>query len=114
MADNFSSRIERLKTRRKGINEIFAMDRGLESREILLAKSLQQEAWESMASGKSATRYALGAMQEVDPVYTRVSIETGKRIENQLSNRLKKRKFQHPFVCRGLYRLTSILKALVM
>jgi hypothetical protein len=43
MADNFSSRIERLRTRRRGINEIFAMDSGLESREILLNKSLQQE-----------------------------------------------------------------------
>jgi hypothetical protein len=39
MADNFSSRIERLRTRRRGINEIFAMDSGLESREILLNKS---------------------------------------------------------------------------
>ncbi|HHP2751546.1 TPA: hypothetical protein ACRX4O_002006 [Klebsiella quasipneumoniae] len=78
MADNFSSRIERLKTRRKGINEIFAMDRGLESREILLAKSLQQEAWESMASGKSATRYALGAMQEVDQFIQGLASKQGK------------------------------------
>ncbi|RWT98101.1 nucleotidyltransferase family protein [Raoultella ornithinolytica] len=110
MADNFSSRIERLRTRRRGINEIFAMDSGLESREILLNKSLQQETWESRASGKSATKYALGAMQEVDPVYTRVSIETGKRIENQLSNRLEKKEITASFRLQGSVPLNIHIK----
>nr|WP_024966925.1 hypothetical protein [Pantoea sp. IMH] len=89
MAADYANRIERLKLRRKGINEIFAMDSADESRHILLKKSHQQESWESRASGKSATKYALGAMQEVDPVYTRVSNETGDRIKNQLSKRLE-------------------------
>lgn len=88
MAANFNTRVDQLKARRKGTNQIAAMDAMLESTQILVNKSRQQEAWESRAAGKKATNYALGAMQEVDPVYTRVSIETGQRIENQLSKKL--------------------------
>jgi hypothetical protein len=64
------------------------MDALLESTQILVNRSRQQETWESRATNKSATKYAIGAMQEVDPIYTRVSIETGERIENQLSKKL--------------------------
>jgi len=88
MAANFNTRVDRLKSRRKGTNQIQAMDAMLESTQILVNKSRQQESWETRASDKKATNYAIGAMQEVDPVYTRVSIETGRRIENQLSKRL--------------------------
>lgn len=58
MANNYANRIERLRLRRKGINEIFAMDSADESRQVLLEKSQQQENWEIRASGKSATKYA--------------------------------------------------------
>lgn len=88
MTSNFNSKVERLKSRRKGSIEVAGMDSLLESTQILVNRSRQQEVWESRAANKSATKYAIGAMQEVDPVYTRVSIETGERIENQLSKRL--------------------------
>lgn len=88
MTSNFYSKVERLKSRRKGSIEVAGMDSLLESTQILVNRSRQQEVWESRAANKSATKYAIGAMQEVDPVYTRVSIETGERIENQLSKRL--------------------------
>lgn len=88
MTSNFYSKVERLKSRRKGSIEVAGMDALLESTQVLVNRSRQQEVWESRAANKSATKYAIGAMQEVDPVYTRVSIETGERIENQLSKRL--------------------------
>lgn len=91
MTANFSSRINDLKARRKGTMQLAAMDSMLESTQILVNKSRQQEAWEFRAAGKKATNYALGSMQEVDPVYTRVSKETGERIENQLYKRLEAR-----------------------
>ncbi len=89
MPVNYESRVNNLKSRRKGSSQIAAMDSMLESTQILVNKSRQQETWESRATEKKATNYALGAMQEVDPVYTRISIETGERIENQLYRRLK-------------------------
>lgn len=88
MTSNFNSKVERLKSRRRGSSEVAAMDALLESTQILVNRSRQQETWESRATNKSATKYAIGAMQEVDPIYTRVSIETGERIENQLSKKL--------------------------
>ncbi|KGA32478.1 hypothetical protein KU74_17450 [Pectobacterium brasiliense] len=110
MAANYANRIERLKLRRKGINEIYAMDSADESRNILLEKSQQQESWESRASGKSATKYALGAMQEVDPVYTRVSYETGDRIKNQLSRRLEGKGITASFRLQGSVPLNIHIK----
>lgn len=48
---------------------------------------LKSELYESR--GKSdATRYALGAMQEVDPDYTRISIEEGDRVKSHLDSAL--------------------------
>ncbi|MGL4032723.1 hypothetical protein ACR3LQ_00310 [Kosakonia cowanii] len=91
MTVDYENRVNNLKSRRKGASQIAAMDSMLESTQILVNKSRQQEIWESRSAGKKATNYALGSMQEVDPVYTRVSIETGERIENQLSRRLTAR-----------------------
>lgn len=49
--------------------------------------ALKSELYESR--GKSdATRYTLGAMQEVDPNYTRISIEEGDRVKSHISNSL--------------------------
>jgi hypothetical protein len=86
------------------------MDSADESRQILLEKSQHQEDWESRASGKSATKYALGAMQEVDPVYTRVSIETGERIENQLRKRLENKEIRSSFRLQGSVPLNIHIK----
>lgn len=110
MAANYANRIERLRLRRKGINEIYAMDSAEESRQILLEKSQQLEIWESKASGKSATKYALGAMQEVDPVYTRVSKDTGDRIKNQLSRRLEDKGISSSFRLQGSVPLNIHIK----
>ena len=112
MSGNFDSRIDRLKQRRKGVNEIYAMDSSIDGREILLEKSRQQEEWENRASGKSATKYALGSMQEVDPVYTRVSNETGERIENQLYKRLLNKGITTSFRLQGSVPLNIHIKGI--
>jgi hypothetical protein len=52
--------------------------------------ALKSESYESR--GKSdASRYTLGAMQEVDPNYTRISIEEGDRVKSHLNSSLTTR-----------------------
>ncbi|CNF37056.1 hypothetical protein ACVSUC_20760 [Yersinia enterocolitica] len=110
MATTFDNRINRLKSRRKGYTAIAGMDSMLESKQVLLNKSQQQEVWENRATGKNATRYALGAMQEVDPTYTRISIETAERIENQLKNRLSAQGIDAEFRLQGSVPLNIHIK----
>lgn len=112
MAVNYESRIGKLKARRKGTNQLPAMESMLESTQILLNKSRQMEAWESRASDKKATNYALGAMQEVDPTYTRISKETGKRIENQLNKRLDARGVKTSYRLQGSVPLNIHIKGI--
>jgi hypothetical protein len=84
VARNINSRLNQLKTRRHGTDRLgrLALDAQLE----VLAKSLQTEDWQKRASYQPNTQYALGAMQEVGPEYTRISIETAERVGKQLSN----------------------------
>ncbi|APP74214.1 hypothetical protein BJD12_01870 [Xanthomonas vesicatoria ATCC 35937] len=79
-------RLQKLRARRSGADRAIAvaMDQQIE----ILREQLLGEAYERRAMGKPFTRYALGAMQEVDPDYTRISIETATRVENQLQRRL--------------------------
>ncbi|KHS86610.1 hypothetical protein ACI51Z_08350 [Pectobacterium carotovorum] len=94
---NYSDRIQRLKNRRKGSSEqlrvvkdsaLTKSQAGLENYTLLEGVIAGVEGWESRATADSATRYAIGAMQSVDTRYTEICIETAKRIENQLSNKL--------------------------
>jgi hypothetical protein len=86
MSQNIDQRLQRLRARRYGSDrsERVTFDQQLQ----ILRKQLAGEAYEKRAGAKPYTRYALGAMQEVDPDYTRISIETAERVENQLKRRL--------------------------
>lgn len=86
MTSDITQQLERLRSRRLGTDRIDQI--ALDAQVLIGNKRLTRESWESKATGKPFTSYALGAMQEVDPEYTRVSIETGKRVENQLNTRL--------------------------
>ncbi|HDR2738036.1 TPA: hypothetical protein QCJ80_000012 [Enterobacter bugandensis] len=96
-SSTFSDRIQRMKKRRKGSPEQVkvamesysgvAMD-GLESYDILANVLSSQEEWERRGRGDNATRYVIGAMQSVETQYTEVSLNTAKRIQNQLEKRL--------------------------
>lgn len=81
-----SERISRLRSRRSGLDRASLVTQ--DARDLINNRSLQRELWESRAENKPFTTYALGAMQEVDPTYTRISIETAERISNQLEKRL--------------------------
>jgi hypothetical protein len=88
MARDINKRIENLKTRRAGTDRLerLAADSQIE----VLAKSLLTESWQSRAKDSPNTRYALGAMQEVDPDYTRISVETAQKVGRNLEAGLSK------------------------
>ncbi|TAZ29829.1 hypothetical protein ELH73_08150 [Rhizobium leguminosarum] len=87
MAMNINKRLDQLRTRRSGIDRAHrvAMDAAAE----VLAKSRIDEAWQKRAKDQPHTRYCLGAMQAVDPDYTRISIETAERVGKQLLSGLQ-------------------------
>lgn len=78
--------LERLRSRRHGVDRLGAIS--LDHAQDALSKQLLGESYEKRAGGQPYTRYALGAMQEVDSDYTRISKETADRVQNQLAKRL--------------------------
>lgn len=89
---NFENRIKSLEKRRKApilsYTMVDSLDAGITSYSELSTLLNKREAWESI-SLKQSVRYSIGAMQAVDRRYTEISIETAKRIENQLKARLE-------------------------
>lgn len=88
MARNINDRISDLTARRKGLDRIGLVTADAMAYDSYQRKSYVPESWESRAAGKPYTRYALGAMQEVDPDYTRISMDTAGRVANQLGKRV--------------------------
>lgn len=86
MARDINARLNSLDTRRRGLDRLDRLTE--EASDQIVRKSLTQEAWQKRSQGKPYTRYAIGAMQPVDPDYTRIGIETAKRVENQLASGL--------------------------
>jgi len=88
MARTIDERLSSLKDRRKGGDrtQLLAEDNAAFAQ--YLSKLFTPEAWETKATNKPYTRYALGAMQEVDADYTRISQETAMRVTNQLGKRV--------------------------
>ncbi|MBR0713965.1 hypothetical protein [Bradyrhizobium liaoningense] len=87
MARNIGNRLTKLEQRRKGTDRLTRVAQ--DSRPDIITKSLQAESWQGRARSQSYTRYALGAMQEVGPDYTRISIETAQRVGAQLKSGLE-------------------------
>lgn len=100
MARDISGRLTRLNARRKGMDRLGELT---ETAQVdVLAKSIQSESWQKRAStGQPYTRYALGAMQEVDRDYTRISIETAQRVGGQLNTGLTSAGYQVDFRLQG-------------
>ena len=86
MARDINRRIQQLRTRRGGLDRVskMSMDAQLQAR----TDSIIEEGWQKRATSQPNTRYALGAMQEVTPEYTRISIETAERVGRQLATGL--------------------------
>lgn len=76
MSRNFDDRLARLRTRR------------MDSQNIVLSSQGFGEAYEKRTSNK-ATKYALGAMQEVDPRSTQISYEEAEKVERNLKEGLQ-------------------------
>jgi hypothetical protein len=74
VAVNYGTKLADLRLRRLGIDR---------DPSVYFERSGIVEKYEGRATG-SATRYALGAMQEVSPRYTEISVEECERIANQL------------------------------
>lgn len=86
MARNIGQRISNLRARRAGTDRLTSLN--VESQLAVLAKSLSEERWQKRAATQTYTRYALGAMEEVDADYTRISLETAERVGKQLHSGL--------------------------
>lgn len=88
MTRTIDERISALKSRRRGDDRLQLLAQDEAALAQYLAKIARQEPWETKASNKPHTRYALGAMQEVDADYTRISTDTAMRVANQLEKRV--------------------------
>lgn len=86
MAREIDDRLARLNSRRKGTDRVNQLDEAYRSE--VLAKSYTQESWQKREAARPHTRYALGAMQEVDAAYTQKSIDTATRVGKQLESGL--------------------------
>ncbi|QHB70720.1 hypothetical protein [Stenotrophomonas sp. 364] len=89
MARTVDERISALRARRRGEDRASLMAQDSAAVAKYVEKIGQQEAWETKATSKPNTRYVLGAMQEVDADYTRISTETAMRVANQLEKRIE-------------------------
>jgi hypothetical protein len=92
MARNITGRLDKLQTRRKGLDRLIALDEAF--RKDVLAKSVAAESWQTRATTQPYTRYALGAMQEVGAAYTKISIETAERVGKQLAKSISSTEFK--------------------
>lgn len=99
MARDINKRLDSLSKRRKGTDRI--LDVSMDSAAEVLAKSFLVEAYAKRAPQKSNTQYALGAMQAVDPDYTRISLEEADRVAAQLRTGLAKTTIDVDFRLQG-------------
>jgi hypothetical protein len=83
MARDYSKQLSKLRTRRLGLDAPAGM-----FVETAAQRMAKRESYETRVTN-DATKYALGAMQEVDRNYTRVGIEEADRVANQLKDGLE-------------------------
>ncbi|RKE24470.1 hypothetical protein B0G76_8358 [Paraburkholderia sp. BL23I1N1] len=86
MAKTIDERLAQLESRRSGMDRLTALAQ--DSKYEVLAKSLVEESYKKRARAMPYTQYALGAMQEVDQDYTRISLEEATRVGKQLKTGL--------------------------
>ncbi|CAH2403644.1 hypothetical protein [Mesorhizobium ventifaucium] len=104
MATDIEKRLKQLSTRRRGIDRLGRLSTAAQT--DILQKSFLNESWQKRAPAQPNTRYALGAMQEVGPDYTRISIETAERVGKQLKEKLEAAGWSVEFGCKDRCRST--------
>lgn len=113
MIEDSDKLLGRLRDRRHGTGTFanFAMDSaGLESLQEALTRQAYGEAYETRARGKPYTMYTLGAMQQVDAAYTKISIKTADRVQEQLRTRLSAKGYSLEFRHQGSVPLNVHIK----
>ena len=80
MARDIDKRLKSLHERRMGTDRI--ADLTFDSATQVITNSLTQESYAKRAAAQKHTKYALGAMQAVDPDYTRISLEEADRVKD--------------------------------
>ena len=100
MTSDISERIQRLAARRRGTDRMAALE-SVDQIEVLAKSLVEEDGWAKRARSQPFTRYTLGAMQEVGPDYTKVSLETAQRVRGQLDARLHASGFLVEFYVQG-------------
>lgn len=108
MARDIDRRLRSLSARRSGIDRLNRV-RADDSTE-LLRKSIITEDYQKRADNQPNTRYALGAMQEVSPDYTRISLETAERVGRQLHQGLTSAAYSVVFRLQGSVPLNTHIR----
>lgn len=86
---NYAQKLASMRNRRLGIDSAVAFASLSQLREATALDAVSvTEAYEKRSTSE-ATKYALGAMQEVGPSYTQISIQEGDRVRNQLDTGLR-------------------------
>lgn len=86
MATDIEKRLRQMSIRRRGADRLNKLDQT--GREYVARNMQMDESWQKRAPNQPFTRYALGAMAEVEPDYTRISVETAERVGKQLRDKL--------------------------
>ena len=99
MARDIDKRLKSLHERRMGTDRI--ADLTFDSATQVITNSLTLESYAKRAAAQKHTKYALGAMQAVDPDYTRISLEEADRVKDQLKRGLDRKSISTEFRLQG-------------
>lgn len=92
MAIDYSAGLNKLRSRRLGLDRGDTLD---------FIEALGRTESYERRQGKAATRYALGAMQEVDPTYTKVSLDEAEKVEKALRRGIEKTDIETEYRLQG-------------
>jgi hypothetical protein len=109
MPRNIHRRLNNLNARRSGTDRLYTV-RADDAGDLLRKSYLTEDYQKRAGSDKPNTRYALGAMQEVSPDYTRVSLETAQRVGRQLEKGLTDAGFSVAFRLQGSVPLNTHIR----
>lgn len=82
MPRDYTQRLKNLKARRQGLDSPVEMFAESAFERLQKSESYEKRDW------RGAVRYALGAMQQVDPAYTKVGLEEAERVGKSLATSL--------------------------
>ncbi|MFT8334660.1 MAG: hypothetical protein ABF628_00625 [Acetobacter orientalis] len=95
MSTNYANKLHSLQARRTGgaslISKHMTMDGRVYADSVSVGDSIGIESYQVRAGNKSATRFALGAMQEVEKRFTDAALAEADRVKRYLQGKLRSR-----------------------